>query len=36
VFLTKNFVNEIMPMTTKFEGGPPVNEVTWPEFTHCT
>jgi len=32
----KNFVNEIMPMTPKFEGDLLVNEVTWSELAHHT
>jgi hypothetical protein len=30
----KKFVNETMPMTSKFEGVLPVNEVTWHELVH--
>jgi hypothetical protein len=32
----KNFVNETMPMTPKFEGDLPMNEVTWFELVHHT
>jgi hypothetical protein len=30
----KNFVNEIMPMTPKFEGDLLLNEVTWSKLAH--
>jgi hypothetical protein len=32
----KNFMNETMPMTPKFEGDLPMNEVTWFELAHRT